>query len=262
MFSVEVKDLYFSYPGYNVLKGITLSVNKGEFLGILGPNGCGKTTLLKNMSGYLKPQRGEVIIQGKQVNKLSIRDRAKLVGFIPQETIPPFNFTSFDVVMMGRMPYLRRFEREGFKDRELVRKAMQITETWHLKDRFVNHLSGGERQRILIARALAQSPSILLMDEPVSHLDIKHQIGIINLINNLCSTLGITVLAVLHDINLAARHCHRVVLIKEGSIVGTGAPANVLTEENIKRVFDVEVDIVQPYNLILPRTTAKELKVV
>lgn len=252
MTAIKIEHLHFAYPDKTILRGVNLAIDGGKFTGILGPNGCGKTTLLKNISGYLTPHNGEIIILNRPVNRLSKKEKARLIGYVPQETTSEFNFTNHDVVMMGRMPYLKRFQKESRIDRETVREAMELTRTWDLKDRFINQLSGGERQRIFIARALAQKPSILLMDEPVSHLDIKHQISIINLISSLCHTMGITALVVLHDINLAARYCDNIVLMKDGEIISTGSPLQALTRKNIRNVFDIDVNILRPHNVILP----------
>ncbi len=258
MTAVWVQNLHFRYEDNTILKGVDLTAGKGQFTGILGPNGCGKTTLLRNISGYLKPQKGEVSILGRAVKSLNTKEKAKLIGYVPQESITEFSFTAYDVVMMGRMPYLKRFQRESREDREAVREAMELTRTWDLKNRIANQLSGGERQRVFIARALAQKPVILLMDEPVSHLDIKHQISIINLIGTLCHTMNITALVVLHDINLAARYCDSVVLMKEGRVVSSGSPRRALTAKNIRNVFDIDVDILQPYNVILPAISRQQ----
>jgi iron complex transport system ATP-binding protein len=258
MDAISVKNLSFSYSDKPVLHDINLKIGRGSFTALLGPNGCGKTTLIKNISGYLKPQSGDVMVLDKPIRKLDIKERAKLVGYIPQNTSSEFNFTSYDIVMMGRFPYLKPLQREGNADREIVRESMRLTDTWHLKDRLLSELSGGERQRVLIARALAQKPSILLMDEPVSHLDIKYQLEIISLIDNLCSTLDITAVAVLHDINLAAMYCNEVILMRDGMVVSTGRPSSVLTEANIEKVFNVEVDVITPYHIVVPATAQKK----
>jgi iron complex transport system ATP-binding protein len=252
MEAIKISGLCYDYPGKPVLKDIDLALSAGSFTAVLGPNGCGKTTLLKNISGYLKPQRGQVVVLGTPIQKLSQRDRARMVGYIPQNTSPGFGFTCRDVVGMGRLPYLGRFQWETREDRAVVREAMEQTGTWHLRDRLLWALSGGEMQRVLIARALAQKPRVLLMDEPVSHLDIKYQMDIIKLTRRLCDTIGITAVAVMHDINLAGRYCSEMVLMKEGSVVSTGGVSTVITAENLRNVFDIEVDIIQPHNLVVP----------
>ncbi|MGI6703694.1 MAG: ABC transporter ATP-binding protein [Clostridia bacterium] len=253
MEAIKISGLCYDYPGKPVLKDINLSLSAGSFTAVLGPNGCGKTTLLKNISGYLNPGRGQVLVLGTPIQKLAQRDRARMVGYIPQNTSPGFGFTCRDVVGMGRLPYLGRFQWETREDREAVQEAMEQTDTWNLRDRQLRALSGGEMQRVLIARALAQKPRVLLMDEPVSHLDIKYQVEIISLVKRLCHETGITAVAVLHDINLASRYCGGMVLIKEGSVVSTGSASKVITGENIRNVFDIEVDIIMPHRLVIPR---------
>ncbi|MDI6707042.1 MAG: ABC transporter ATP-binding protein [Bacillota bacterium] len=267
MYAVEINGLSFSYGNKTVLDNINLKIIKGSFTALVGPNGCGKTTLLKNISGYLKPKAGRVVLLDKAVDTLGIKERARLVGYIPQTTSPEFNFTCHDVVMMGRMPFLSLLQREGARDREIVRESMEITGTWDLRDRTLDELSGGERQRVLIARALAQNPSILLMDEPVSHLDIKHQVEIVNTIGSLCDNLGITALSVLHDINLASRYCKQIIMMKEGTIRYVGAPSQIVTQASVKEVFDISVGITYEKDddvpfIVLPKTSGKRLKVV
>lgn len=267
MYAVEINGLSFSYGSKTVLHNINLKIAKGSFSALIGPNGCGKTTLLKNISGYLKPEAGRVVLLDKAVDTLGIKERARLVGYIPQTTSPEFNFTCHDVVMMGRMPFLSLLQRESAQDREIVRESMEMTETWDFKDRTLDELSGGERQRVLIARALSQNPSILLMDEPVSHLDIKHQVEIVNTIGSLCDSLGITALSVLHDINLASRYCKQIIMMKEGAIRHVGAPAQILTQANVKEVFDVNVGITYEKDgdapvIVLPKASGKQLRVV
>lgn len=263
---LEVKDLYFSYGQKRVLKGINLKVDKSEMIGIIGANGSGKTTLLRNISGYLKPDKGSVLIFGKNIRSLSVKERAKLIGYVPQDIIYDFEFTCYDIVMMGRIPYLRRFQSEGKEDKEIVREAMEMTNTWQFKDKPVRELSGGERQRVYIARTLAQRPKILLMDEPVSHLDIKYQIEVLSIAKELSSN-GILVISVLHDVNLASQFCDEIVIMREGTIMAKGEPRKVLTFENIKLAFSIDVQIFEdpitrtPY--IIPSLNGKEkLKVV
>jgi iron complex transport system ATP-binding protein len=253
MEAIRIIDLYYDYPGKPVLKDINLTLSAGSFTAVLGPNGCGKTTLLKNISGYLKPGRGQVLVLDTPIRQLAQRDRARIVGYIPQNTSPGFGFTCRDVVGMGRLPYLGRFQWETREDREAVQGAMEQTGTWHLRNRLLGALSGGEMQRVLVARALAQQPKILLMDEPVSHLDIKYQMEIINLTRQLCDTIGITAVAVMHDINLASRYCSEMVLMKEGRVVSTGSASTVITVENLRNVFGIKVDIIMPHRLVVPR---------
>jgi len=252
--AIKVSGLSFDYPGKPVLKGISLTLSEGSFTAVLGPNGCGKTTLLKNISGYLKPRKGEIRVLNKSVPGLNARERARMIGYIPQNTAVGFSFTCHEVVSMGRLPYLGRFQWETMTDRKAVQESMELTGTWNLRDRLINSVSGGEMQRVLIARALAQQPKVLLMDEPVSHLDIKFQMDIINLVGRLCDEFGITAVAVLHDINLASRYCSQIVLMKEGRIISTGSASGVITEKNLKNVFDVEIEVLKPHCLVVPKS--------
>ncbi|HHW58558.1 MAG TPA: ABC transporter ATP-binding protein [Clostridia bacterium] len=263
---LKVDNLYFSYGEKEVLKGISFSVDKSIMLGIIGANGSGKTTLLKNISGYLKPKRGDVAILEKNVKDFTIKEKARYIGYVPQDMVYDFEFTCYDIVMMGRIPYLKRFQSERKEDKDIVREVMEITNTWQFRDKNIKELSGGERQRVYIARALAQKPKILLMDEPVSHLDIKYQIEILSLVKNL-TLKGILVISVLHDINLASQFCDEIFIMKDGKIMVSGNPKKVLTFENIKLAFSIEVEIFEnpftrtPY--IFPSLNGKEkLKVV
>lgn len=239
---LQVDKLYFSYRKSDVLKGIDFTINENIMLGIIGGNGSGKTTLLKNISGYLKPKSGNVFIRRKNIEDFSIKEKARHIAYVPQEMPYDFEFSCYDIVMMGRIPFLKRFQVEGREDRDIVKECMVITNTWKFRDKNINELSGGERQRVYIARALAQKPRILLMDEPVSHLDIKYQIEILSLVNTL-SNNGILVITVLHDINLASQFCDEIFVMKEGKIMASGCPKKVLTPDNIKSAFSIEVEL-------------------
>lgn len=253
MYPVEVKKLSHSYDTSLILKDVSLKVNKGDFAGIVGPNGSGKTTLVKNIMRSLTPDRDTVFVSGEDVRSLSTKNLAKVLGAVPQTNVIEYDFTAHEIVLMGRAPHIGRFQRESEYDFDIVESAMKKTDTWHFKDRSVKELSGGERQRVIIARALAQEPEVLVLDEPVTHLDIKHQIGLMELTKNLCQEKGITVIAILHDLNFAMSYCDHVMLVHQGSIVESGSPRHILTEENIKSVYDIDVCIVdhpktgQPY---------------
>ncbi len=266
MVILQVDKLHFSYGEREVLRGIDFTINKNMVLGIIGANGSGKTTLLKNISGYLKPAAGDVFILGKNIKDFTIKEKAKYIGYVPQDIVYDFEFSCYDVVMMGRIPYLKRFQSERKEDRDIVRECMEITNTWQFKDKSIKELSGGERQRVYIARALAQKARILLMDEPVSQLDIKYQVEILSLVKDL-SLKGILVIIVLHDINLASQFCDEIFIMKEGKIIASGSPGNVLTLNNIKSAFSIDVEVFEnpithtPY--VIPSLNGKEqLKVV
>jgi len=227
------------YGSIKVLENISLSVKEGDFVGILGPNGSGKTTLLKSISRTLKPYRGTILLNEADIYTLKGIEVARQMAVVPQDTSIGFSFAALDVVLMGRNPHMTRFQMEGEKDLAIARKAMQLTNTWRLAERPINELSGGEKQRVIIARALAQEPKILLLDEPMTHLDIINQLEIMDLVKNLCVKEKLIILAVFHDLNLAARYCTSAILLKNGAIFAAGGLDEVLTSENIKNVFRV-----------------------
>ena len=179
---------------------------------------AGKSTLLKNIGRTLKPSQGAILLNDKDIYTLKSIDVAKQLAVVPQDNAISFNFTAIEVVMMGRTPHLARFEMETEKDLAIAKKAMNLTNTWHLAQRPVNELSGGERQRVIIARAIAQEPKVLLLDEPLTYLDIINQLEIMDLIKSLCVSEGLIVMAVVHDLNLAARYCNYALLLKKGRV--------------------------------------------
>lgn len=237
--AAEAKDITVGYGEHTVLKSVSLTIKQGGFLGILGPNGCGKTTFLRALSKVLKPEEGVVYIDGKEVTSYDAKTFAKTVGCVSQETETGFEFTVRDIVLMGRHPHVGRLAPLTAEDYAIADEAMQFTNTLQFKDRLVTQLSGGERQRVLIAKTLAQQPKILLLDEPTNHLDVCHQIEILQLIRSL--TPKITVIGVLHDLNLASYFCDRIVLLEKGQIVSVGTPAEVLTPEKVYEVFSLRM---------------------
>lgn len=238
---LEILGVKCSYGSVEVLSGVTFSVTGGSFVGIIGPNGSGKSTLLRSVSRVLEPYEGAVMLNGNNIYSLTAREVAREMAVVPQETAVNFSFTVEEVVMMGRSPHLGRLQWEGKRDREIVARAMEYTNTSHLAGRPVTALSGGERQRVIIARALAQEPEIILLDEPTSHLDINHQLEILNLLQRLNREEKLTVISVFHDLNLAAQYCDKLVLLQEGRIFALGTPSEVLTAENIKKVYGTNV---------------------
>lgn len=235
---LEVKDVDFHYGNRKVLDKITFSAKNGEFIGILGPNGSGKTTLLDCISSK-KPSHGEVLLDGKSIHNLKVKEIARNVAFLTQGATIDFPFKVLEVVLMGRNPYIDAFHSESEKDLKIAKNAMGLTRTTQFADRCVTELSGGELQRVLIARALAQEPKLLLLDEPIVHLDINHQLEILDLVKNQCKN-GICVIAVLHELNLASRYCDRLILLNNGKIVSEGLQEDVLTPENIRKVFHTD----------------------
>ena len=228
------------YGSFKVLEDVSLSVEEGDFVGILGPNGSGKTTLLKSISRTLKPYRGTILLDRSDVYSLESVEVARKMAVVPQDSNIGFNFAALDVVLMGRNPHMKRFQMESAKDMAIARKVMSLTNTWQFAERPINELSGGEKQRVIIARALAQEPKVLLLDEPLTHLDIINQLEIMDIVKERCDKEGLIVLSVFHDLNLAARYCSSAVLLKTGKIFAAGELSDVLTSENIKSVFRVD----------------------
>lgn len=240
MISLNINGVECRYGSIKILEDISLSLKAGDFVGILGPNGSGKTTLLKSVSRTLKPSKGAILLNEKDVYTLKNIEVAKQMAVVPQDNAVSFSFTALEVVLMGRNPHMERFQMETEKDMAIARRVMNLTNTWQLASRPVNELSGGERQRVIIARALAQEPKVLLLDEPLTYLDIINQLEIMDLIKSLCMSEGLIVMAVVHDLNLAARYCNHALLLKSGKVFAAGPIDKVLTSENIKNVFKVE----------------------
>lgn len=239
--AIEIRDVRCSYGMVDALRGVSFEVERGDFVGIIGPNGSGKSTLLRAMSRVLKPEGGVVLLDGRDIWSFRSREMARRVAVVPQETMISFSFTAEEIILMGRTPYLGRFDVEGVKDREIARRAMELTDVTHLAGRFITEVSSGERQRVIIARALAQEPEILLLDEPISHLDLCYQAEILGLVRRLNREQGLTVVIVLHDLNLACEHCNALVMLKDGRIFAVGKPEHIVTRDNIKAVYDADV---------------------
>jgi iron complex transport system ATP-binding protein len=235
--SIDIRKVSFRYTDQWVIENLSFHVDRGEFCGIIGPNGSGKTTLLKILYGLIYPQKGLVFIDGGELRRMKRSDIAKKIAVLPQDTQISFPFTALEVVLMGRSPYLGRLQFEGREDFEIAERAMRLTDTLHASRRPINELSGGERQRILIARALAQEPEIILLDEPTSNLDINHQVEFYDLISRLNREKRLTILTVSHDINLASEYCRKIILLKAGRIFKMGSPKEVVVEESIRQVY-------------------------
>ena len=240
---LDASELAFAYNGSPILEHLSFRLRAGEFVGLVGPNGAGKSTFLKVISGLLKANAGYVSLLGRNLAQYRVRDIARVVAHVPQSTAFDFPLTVREVVLMGRSPYLGRFQVEGEQDRAIADEAMRTTDTLQFAERFITTLSGGERQRVLIARALAQQPRILLLDEPTSNLDIKHQLEVLELVQDLVRHCNIGVVAAIHDLPLAARFCDRVALLADGRIVADGRPAEVFTPYRLEQVFGVEVTV-------------------
>jgi len=237
---LAVKDLSFKYKERPVLEDVDLEIRKGEVIGILGPNGCGKTTLLKLLNRNLHPQEGKVLLEGTDLEGMSKRRIARHIAVVPQSNEIRFAFTVRDIVSMGRMPFLDRFQGESAEDIRIVDEAMERTNIKEFADRAINTMSGGERQRVIIARALAQRPEVILLDEPTLHLDINHQFEVLDLVHELSRKEGLTVVIVSHDLPMVVKYCDRMVLIHDHRVHAVGPPEEVLTRENMRTVFNIE----------------------
>lgn len=240
---IEVDQLNFKYDTSAILKEISFRVEQGSFVSIVGPNGSGKSTLLKNISALLVPQKGKVYLKSEEIFSIKPRELARKMAVVPQETVIQFPFTVLETVLMGRMPHQKRFQGDTPEDMAIARWAMELTNTWHLRERLIANISGGERQRVIVARALTQEPQVLLLDEPTSHLDLQHQMELLELLQSLNRTARVTVLAVLHDLNLASQFSEYVILLHQTRIFAAGRPEEVLTAHNIRQVYGIEVVI-------------------
>ncbi|MEW6387647.1 MAG: ABC transporter ATP-binding protein [Thermodesulfobacteriota bacterium] len=255
---IRVKSLDLGYEDHLVLKDLNFQVNRGEFLGILGPNGSGKSTLLHALSGLLPPKGGEISIKAGPLGALSSRLRAQMLAVVPQSSEVRFPFTCLEIVLMGRYPHRRRLGSLTDEDLLWALRAMRQTTTTHLKERPVTQVSGGEGQRVVIARALAQNPEILLLDEATSSLDVRKKLEIFETLKYLNQTRGLTLLCAMHDLNLAALYCERLMFLKDGGILKDGPTAEVFTPGVLAQVYDTPMEVARhpennrPYAVMLP----------
>ncbi len=237
---IEVRDLHCGYPERTVLHGISFSVAPGELMGILGPNGSGKTTLLLAISGIVPISRGQVFFKGQPLVRLKPRERALTMAAVPQDSQVRFPFSCREIVRMGRYPHQKRFQ-TSIEDERVVERAFRITDSEELAERLIMSVSGGERQRVVMARALAQETPVLLLDEATSAMDIHRKLQIFRVLDSLNREENLTILAVLHDVNLAALFCRRLVFLKDGLVVADGPTDEVLTSDILQQVYDTEV---------------------
>ena len=241
--TLEVSSLRYLYDKKLVLDGLDFEIKEGEVIGILGPNGCGKTTLLKNLNKNLSPNGGCILLDGDDIQDIVKKDIAKKVAVVPQTNEINFAFTVRDIVAMGRIPFQGMLSGENREDKRVIDEAIEQTGLKDLADRHINTMSGGERQRVIIARAIAQTPKIILMDEPTLHLDISMQFDALNLVHRLAKKNGLTVVIVSHDLPMVARYCDRILMLHDHKIYALGAPEEVLTPENMKTVFNVDAEL-------------------
>jgi iron complex transport system ATP-binding protein len=226
-----------------VLHEVSLSIPRGGLVGILGPNGSGKTTLLRLLSGTRRPLSGRVLLDGRSLDRYSRREIARRIAVVPQETELAFEYTVLEIVLMGRHPHLGLFELEGPADIAIARDMLQATGTAALENRPFSTLSGGEKQRVVIAAALTQASEILLLDEPTASLDLAYQLEVATLLTELNRNRSVTIAVSTHDLNLAASICRELVMVKEGRVIAHGATHDVLTSENVRRLYGVDADV-------------------
>lgn len=243
MNAISITDLCFSFDQKQIISNLNIAIVQGDFFGVIGPNGAGKTTLLKIIAGLLKFKQGEVQLFGKKLDEIPVIERAKLLSYVPQENYFYFDFTVLDVVLFGRHPYLKAMERAKKSDIDKAISALKFTDALEFKDRSILELSSGERQRVVLARALASEPKILLLDEPTSYLDITHQVEIIKILKRL-NQEGITIVFLSHDINLTSIACNRVLLLSEGKMIACDVPAKIINKDLIKAVYKIEPQII------------------
>ncbi len=232
------------YGDRTVVREITVEVPDGEITVVVGPNACGKSTLLRGLARLLKAASGSVLLDGEVIHRRPTREVAKVLGLLPQTPIAPDGVTVADLVGRGRQPHQGLFARWTAEDRAAVSEAMVLTGTDELADRAVDELSGGQRQRVWIAMALAQGTDLLLLDEPTTYLDVAHQVEMLDLLAELNARRGTTIVMVLHDLNLAARYAHRLIALKDGVVLAEGAPQEVVTAERVEEVFDLRCQVI------------------
>lgn len=252
--ALSAEDVSFAVGMAQLLEAVCLEVRPGTLLGLIGPNGAGKSTLLKCISQLLAPTAGRVTLDGEELGGRSPQEIARQIALLPQSTTLNFAFTCLEVVLMGRNPHLGRFQAEGAGDHAIAQQSMTDTDSEEFVTRLITEVSAGERQRVLLARALTQQPRLLLLDEPTAGLDVQHQLQVFTLIRDLVGQ-GLTAIAVVHDLNLAARFCDRLVLLDRGVVHERGRVSNVLTPENLASVFKVEATVEQDPALGVPRVT-------
>src|SRR5574341_76046 len=237
---INARDVTLRLNDHPILEDVSLTVSSGERIGLIGPNGAGKSSLLRVLGGLWPMTSGDISLMSRPLKSYSTREVARLVAHVPQSTTMDFAFTVQEVVLMGRSPYLGRLQIESAADRQIAADAMRVMEVDDLAHRFINTLSGGERQRAFIARALAQQPRVLLLDEPTANLDVRHQLAMLKLVARLAHEEGLAVIAAIHDLDLAAHFSDRLILLDKGRLLSDASPEDVLIPENLARTFHVQ----------------------
>lgn len=238
---IKIDDLEFGYSSTPVLQNVVLDLNGAQFISIIGPNGVGKSTLIHCMNKVLKPTRGTVMINDTDVSEMKLKDVAKIVGYVPYTSSDTFPLSVVDTVLMGRSPHTGWRPKE--KDLEIVYNILKMLSIDHLADRAFNELSAGQHQKVMLARGLAQDPEILLLDEPTSNLDIRHQLEVTSILKELCEHRDMLIIMISHDINIASKFSDKIIMMKDGTIYAAGTPAEVITKENICEVYGVDSEI-------------------
>ncbi len=238
---LKIKDMEFGYASVTILKDVTMELAESEVLGLVGPNGAGKSTLIRCIDRIISPQKGSILVDGEEIKTMSSTARAKKIGYVPQGVAQAFPTTVFDTVLMGRRPHFGWWSRK--EDNEKVLDMLELLNLEQFAMRGINELSGGQQQKVFIARALTQEADILLLDEPVSALDIRHQLEVLNVIRSVVKESGISVMISIHDLNLASRFTDRLLLMYNGTVFATGPSSSVLTHDNIKQVYGVEANV-------------------
>lgn len=241
-FLLEIKNLSFNVGERKILNDINFSVRDGEIVGIIGPNGAGKTTFLKSINGIIEEIKGEILFNGKNIKEYDKKNLARHISFMNQNTNVGFDFSCLDIVVLGRYPYLKRFQEYSDEDREKAKKYMKKTNTLKFQDRMITELSGGERQRVLFAKTLTQESELILLDEPTASLDMKYEEEIFSIISQMREERK-SVIAIIHNLRVAMKYCTRLILLNDGKIVGDGTPQEIVTEKNLRDIYGVEAKV-------------------
>ena len=239
--NITAENIKMKIGDNEILKGVSIDSKNREFVGIIGPNGSGKSTLLKSIYRILKPNDGCIKLGDMDISKMSIKESAKKMAVVSQHNYYNFDFTVKEVVSMGRSPHKKNLERDNIEDFEIVKESLQKVGMSEFSNRSFSTLSGGEQQRVILARALAQKTPCLILDEPTNHLDIKYQLSLLNIVKS----LDLTIISAIHDLNIASMYCDRLFVMKDGQIVASGTPQDILTKELIKEIYEIDVEIIK-----------------